>query len=317
MRRTVSLPFLSLCVMGLALMASPPACAGPFPKDTIFATATNTADLNVIWMVSDTGIKEFARIPPGDESDPWIGPLAFSPSGDLYVVTRFDTNNTGALWKVTKGGDLTSDKPMAVGLFPEGASKKYGGLVFDPAGNAYIANGDSGTDPQPILRVDPTGKVTQLTGVFENPHGLAVLNDTLYIGESNTGRVLAYNLKDNTVKPFATGFVQGTDHVASQLAVDPRGHLLVLWKVDPDDEHTPGLFDITAGGDFAGKSPIAKGTFRLDMNQIAVDSKNNVYVAGNDSHRVWISRFSADKFADFVELNGGDVGDSEAIAIAP
>jgi sugar lactone lactonase YvrE len=315
MRRTISLPLLPLCIVGSVLMAPLPVSAGPFPKDTIFASDTNTTDHTVVYMISADGkATDFATIPPGVDSGPWIGPLGFSPSGDLYVVSRGDDDNTGVLWKITKGGDLSSDKPFAKALFPTGASTKYCGLAFDQAGNAYIANGEA--DMQPIVRVDPTGKVSQLTGQFNRPRGLAVQGDTLYIAESAAGRVLAYNLKDNTAKPFATGFLAGDDHTSAQLAIDPRGHIFVLWKMDPDDENSGGVFDITAGGDFTGKAPILKPTFRCDMNQIAVDSKNNLYAMGDGGGNLWVSRFDGTQFAEFVELATG-LGDSESMAIAP
>jgi sugar lactone lactonase YvrE len=315
MRRAVFLSLLTLCVTGVALMVARPACAGPFPKDTIFASDTNTTDHTVVFMISADGkATDFATVPGGVDSGPWIGPLAFSPSGDLYVVTRGNDDNVGALWNITKGGNLASDKPVATGLFAAGGSNKFCGLAFDAAGNAYIANGEA--DMQPIARVDPTGKVSQLTGEFNRPRGLAVQGDTLYICESANGQVLAYNLKDNTVKPFATGFQKLDDHTAGQLAIDPRGHILVLWKMDPDDENSGGVFDITAGGDFSGKAPLLKPTFRCDMNQMAVDSKNNLYAMGDGGGNMWISRFDGSKFADFVEFATG-LGDSEAMAIAP
>lgn len=296
-----------------AVTVRTPAATTPFAKDSVFATDSNTADHPVVWRLTDGDKKIeddkrlFATVDPRQTGTPWICPMAFGPDGHLYVVAR---GGNGTLFDVTAGGDLSKAKPVATNLFTVQPSKLCG-MVFDQAGNAYITNSESGM--QPVDRVAPDGKITTLKGQFDRPRGLAIQGDTLYIAESGTGSVLAYNLKDDSVKPYATGFEKINDHTPGSLVIDPRGRLLTLWK---DADGNANLYDITGGGSFTGKQPLLQVGFRMDINQMAVDSKNNLYIAGDGSGTLWQCKFSNGKFAA-EESFADDLGDHEAVAVAP
>jgi hypothetical protein len=175
-----------------------------------------------------------------------------------------------------------------------------------------------------------TGKVSQLKGTFNHAKGLTVRpdankNEILYIAEENTGKILTYNLTTDKLddKPLATGFPPIPDHGSAALAFDPRGHLFVSWRMDPADNTTGAIFDITNGGDFSDftktKPILLMSAFTTDENGLAFDSKNNLYM-GNDGTLMEFSPFDATKgtFGDFAPYgndNGG--GDCETVAVAP
>jgi glucose/arabinose dehydrogenase len=321
---SVAIALAGLAVQRLADAQTP----NPIPKDTVFATdAQNTSGTGfVVWRLEAGKDPEvWAKVDPhDDDGQPWLAPLAFGPNGHLYLMSK---GNSGTLLDVTKKGDLTADKPLATNIFAEQPTKMVA-MVFDTAGNAYITNSEVGR--QPIAKVDPsTGKVSTLNGDYDGPRGLAIRKDAnnkeiLYIVEGATGNVLTYNLTDNTPgdKPFATGFPGQADHQGGSLAFDPRGRLMLHWRMDPDDEHSGGVFDITAGGDFkdfAKNPPLVLTPMRMDVNKMSIDSKNNIYLGGDNTNVTWVSTFDAatGKFSDFVELTPATQGEAETTAVAP
>jgi hypothetical protein len=173
--------------------------------------------------------------------------------------------------------------------------------------------------------------VTALPGEYDHARGLAIATtadkkEILYIVEAGTGRVLTYNLTDNLPgeKPLATGFPPLTDHVAGSIAIDPRGRIMLLWRMNPNDantadENSGGLFDITNGGDFSDfvkTPPLVRTQFPLDVNQFAFDSQNYLYFPGSDSRTVWVCSFQGDVFFQAVAYSV-NVGNCEACAVAP
>jgi hypothetical protein len=309
--------------LGVGWMAlRTPAATNPFPKDTIFATNSDTNDTDVLYKIGADGTAEqFATVTAGlpEGVRHWFCPIGFAPNGHLYIVS---VGGNGSLWDVTDGGDRSADKAFATGLFTS-VGGKVCGLAFDAAGNAYVSNSENGK--QAIARVASDGKISALPVQYDRPRGLAIRKDAdnkeiLYIAEGGSGSILTYNLTDDKPgdKPLATGFVKVDNHQPGSVVVDPRGRVLVLWKRDPDDSNSGAVFDVTDGGDFASKDPVLDlgGAIRMDVNEMAVDSKNNLYIASDGSGEVYMSPFVDGKFGDIESFASG-MGDCEAVAIAP
>lgn len=344
MKRKVIVPLLALSAAGWGLARLAPLHAQnatvPIPKDTILEASTNSGGHDEIWqLTAGKNPTVFAHVSPGDDPGngeyPWTCPIGVGPNGHLYVVTDA---NSGTLWDATAGGDRTSDKPLATSIFKDQPTKMQG-IAFDAASNIYIDSSEQGD--QPIMKVTPDGKtVSALKGTYNEPKGLAVKkdannNEILYIVQASDATVQTYNLTTDTpgTQPFARGFPQLDNHVPGSIVVDHQGHILVLWRLDPTDSNNEldsnsgALFDITNGGDFSDLTktpPLVHTQFRMDVNEMAVDSQNNVYAAGNDSQTCWMSKYdsSTGKYANFVAFSGRhasqpDLGDSEAMAIAP
>ena len=275
----------------------------PSSNDVIYAATSYTGSTLPAFDITSGSPVNFATLNAGG----WMGPLA-SPDGvRIFAVTN---SFTGSLWDITAGGDMTAAKPFASGLFPRNAGYLEG-LAFDAAGNAYVTNSESGS--QPIAKVAPNGSISYLSGhsgLFNNATGLVVQNRTLYIAEGGTGKVLAYDLSTDSITDFATGFTPAVNHFSGQLTIDPRGKILLLWSAGAGS----GLFDISSGGSFAGRAPLLSAPFSIDVNQIAADSANNVYAAGDGSGNVYISRFSNGAFVPFSVFTGG-LGDVESVVV--
>lgn len=288
---------LSCTALWILALASP---ALTQATDRIFAATSFSGSVLPVYEITGGQRVPFATLNAGG----WIGPLVSRGDGSLFAVTNA---NNGSLWDITAGGDLTQATPVASNLFPMGLGFLEG-LAFDANGNAYISNSEIGL--QQIAVVAPDGSTSFLPDQFNNPSGLAVLNQVLYIAEGGAGRVVTRDLTAGSTTVFATGFSSGQTHISAQLAVDQRGRLLLLWSAGMGS----GLFDITDGGNFAGQAPLVPAVFGIDVNQIAVDSANNVYAAGDGSGGVFISLFDGTTFGPF-QAFASELGDTESVAV--
>jgi len=325
---------IALAVTGLALTAS-----AAIPKDTVVTTyadnnATDQTLPQVITLNKDADPTGFAFVNPNPGGDrAWLAPIGFGPDGHLYLAIA---SQNGQLLDLTEGGDRSASTPIAKGLFSV-LPNKMAAMAFDAEGNAYVSLSETSDsslvdNSYPIARVElKTGKVSQIKGTYSHARGLVIRpdankNEILYIFEAGTGKILTYNLTTDTPgdKPLATGFPVILDHGMGQLAFDQNGKLILGQRMDPDDKYTVGIFEISSsGGDFSDftKTPplLAPTDFAADVNGLAFDSKNNMFVGG-DNHITFTAPFDAStgKWGDFVPYapdNGG--GDAETVAIAP
>jgi hypothetical protein len=269
-------------------------------SDRIFGADSYSAAVLKVYDITNGTAVYFATLNAGG----WIGPLGVRGDGHLFAVTDA---NQGSLWDITAGGNFTSAIPLASKIF--GAALTFPeGMTFDAQGNAYITNSEAG--PQPIAKVTPTGAVSYLPGTFNNARGLVIKAGILYIAEGGTGHVLAFNLSTNSSTVFASGFFAAGGHISASLALDPRGRILTLWSTGAAE----GLYDVTKGGNFSGVASLAPSTFGIDVNQMGVDSANNVYVAGDGSGAAYVSTFSNGGFQPFKVFASG-LGDTESLAV--
>ncbi|MDX6308556.1 MAG: tripartite motif-containing protein 71 [Nocardioidaceae bacterium] len=98
---------------------------------------------------------------------------------------------------------------------------KPAGIAVDPKGDVFVS--DSGGNR--VLKCSASGSCTTLAGPgtsaghVENPNGLTVVGDELYVADSNNNRVQVFSLTGSFVMQFGQG-VLGSPRDA---AVDPSG----------------------------------------------------------------------------------------------
>jgi hypothetical protein len=248
----------------------------------------------------------FATVP----ADGWLGPMLLTNDGKFYVASNAQN---GSIWEISAGGDFTSKQPIVANVFPTNLTY-IEGMARDASGNFYLANSESG--PTQIAKVTPGadgGAITYLPTSFDNPANLLVAGNVLLVAEGNKGRIVAHDIVSGNEAVWATGFVAGTSHISASLIVDRRGHLLVNWSTSGAGT---GIYDITAGGDFSNATPIVAATYSIDVNQMAVDDANDIFVAGADSDNMYVSRFTAGAWSPFVVFATG-LGDNESVGVAP
>ncbi len=269
----------------------------------VFTARSFSGPVLPVYEVIHRQLVPFAMVNAGQ----YIGAMAVRGDGRLFVTT---TANNGSLYDITDGGDLTSTTPLAQGIFPQGASPE--GMAFDPDGNAFISNTELGV--QPVAIVAPDGTVGYLPDLYDNPIGLAVLNGLLYIVEGGQGQVWTWDLSSGDRELFATGFRPGGSHVSGALTVDRYGRLLLMSSTGG----AFGVYDISAGGDFTGLDPLvpAPASFYVDINGIAVDRANNLYLSSGRVGTIYKSHYhrQTDTYKPFEAFVTG-LDDTEVVAV--
>jgi hypothetical protein len=295
---------------GGAVVVIQPSGGGTGPnKGHIFgATSYNPPNAPVFDVTgADGGAPSlFATVP----ADGWLGPMLLTNDGKFYVASNAQN---GSIWEISAGGDFTSKQPIVANIFPTNLTY-IEGMARDASGNFYLANSEAGLTQ--IAKVTPGadgGAITYLPTSFDNPANLVVAGNVLLVAEGNKGRVVAHDIVSGNEAVWATGFVPGSSHISASLVVDRRGHLLVNWSTSGAGT---GIYDITAGGDFTNATPIVAATYSIDVNQIAVDDANDIFVAGADSDNMYVSRFAAGAWGAFVVFATG-LGDNESVGVAP
>ncbi|HET6479726.1 MAG TPA: hypothetical protein VFG35_06765, partial [Actinoplanes sp.] len=257
-----------------APISIPVSASAPVKPGMVVAAASYGYNAGAIFDVTTGTAVAFARIP----SDGWVGGLLFTPTGRLYAATDYAG---GSLFDISAGGNLTAAVPFARGL-----GQGISGLTRDAAGNLYVASQVANTK---VRKVSIAGAVTQLPRAFNYPGDVLAVGNFLYVSEGATGTIWKVDLTTNDVTSFATGFAPATTHFSGQLTRNSLGKLFVFWR----NATGTGLFDITAGGNLAAVQPqTGRDAFRIDVNDIAADSKDNIYFAGNGSGKVWRAPFA-------------------------
>ncbi|HXF62249.1 MAG TPA: glycosyltransferase family 39 protein [Caldilineaceae bacterium] len=117
---------------------------------------------------------------------------------------------------------------------------------------------------------------------LNQPRGVAVLGETVFVAESGAGRVLAVPLDGGEPWPLPAGGPESDAPPMREpfdLAVDADGNLVVL------DAGEASLLLYTPEGDFAGAIPADK-TLLERARGIGVDEVGRIWIAGTPSQRV-------------------------------
>jgi gluconolactonase len=147
------------------------------------------------------------------------GGIAFSPDDDLIVC-----NPVQGLMRATADGAAKVFASHAGGR--KLICPNY--PVFDRAGNLYVT--DSGNwmkQNGALCRFTPEGKGEVIAAPFGYANGLALSSDerTLFMVESNTDRVLRFDLSDNGAIGEAQVYAEQVGRLPDGLSLDIEGNL--------------------------------------------------------------------------------------------
>jgi DNA-binding beta-propeller fold protein YncE len=202
----------------------------------------------------------------------------FVSDGFNHAIRRVELGSGDV---TTLAGSLPSSGMLNARSFAARFSLPYG-VASDPAGNVYVAEGNS------IRRITAEGVVTTLVTSLDEPSGVAYGPDgNLYVADPAAARV--YRV---TMTGMVTTLAGGSGEFGAPwgIAVDPHNNVYVtdlirdrIYIVD-----SSGLVSAYAGTGTPGwfDGPAASSRFRTPTG-IAVDSARNVYVTdwGNNAVR--------------------------------
>ena len=303
-------------------------------------------------------ITTVAGIGPGGTAGPMTGPepVAMQTAEDEDPFADTSSDSTKAYTQVTDlsgtvryvtGGRLTIEQDSGDGGPARGARLNFPSAVaVDRLGNVYIAD----TMNHRIRRVDAeTGIITHVAGTgqarysgdggpavqaaINEPTGLAVTDEALYIADQSNNRVRRVDLATGIITTVAgdgsaaysgdqVPAVQASLAGPSGVAMGDDGVLYVadtfnsrIRSVDPES----GAIATVAGdgGTYRYQGPEEPASLSISRPAgIAIGHDGRVYLTDSDSHliRVWsgrtntITRLSGTGVAQF----GGDGGDALA-----
>lgn len=282
-----------------------------------------------------------AEVPIAEDEDPFA-----DASADATKAYSQVTDLSGTVRYVT-GGRLTVEHDSGDGGPARRARLNFPSAVaVDRMGNLYIAD----TMNHRVRRVDAaTGVITTIAGTgqarysgdggpadlaaLNEPTGLAVSDEALYIADQSNNRVRRVQLSTNVITTIAgdgTAAYSGDQVPADQaslsgpsgVALTGKGMLYVADTFNSRIRSVDGASGQIAtlagdGGTYRYQGPDEPCSGSLSRpTAIAVDHENRVYLTDSDSHliRVWdpqtktIRRLSGTGMAQF----GGDGGDALA-----
>ena len=165
------------------------------------------------------------------------GGVAFSPTDDLFVCNP--AQGVVRVWR-----DGTSN--VFASHVGEHKILCANFALFDRAGNLYVT--DSGQWKKRngfLIRIDPAGHAEIVGGPFGYANGLALSADqrTLFMVESDTDRILRFNISQHGAVGEAKVFAENVGRLPDGLALDALGNLYAacyasdeIWRFKPSGE---------------------------------------------------------------------------------
>ncbi|WP_353234589.1 hypothetical protein [Diaphorobacter ruginosibacter] len=142
-----------------------------------------------------TRFPQYAALTEAPQSGATLGQITRTSDGTLYV-TRFGFGTDGAVVAVPKTGS-------AYNLSGTDTLRRRIGLTTTPDGallDGWFIKGGSGAVSELTLSGSAASEHELITGLGK-PVGLAVVGDTIYVSDQNSGNVLSYSLSKVRANP--------------------------------------------------------------------------------------------------------------------
>ncbi|MEL7483029.1 MAG: hypothetical protein AAFN41_01625 [Planctomycetota bacterium] len=206
--------------------------------------------------------------------------VAISPDGQSVAVgnNEFNTNNAVSFFDTTELLAPGAVVPLNTVITPN--------FKADWAGNTtlFVAGADSATFGTVVNQLFITGNAAETViapaGGFSG--GIAVDNNTLYVGDGASGDVRAFT--DSTITPAPAEFTAGTFITSATSAsdIDTLGDLLLVAGAVFGGEGNATVFDQATGLSTvltpAGADAFYGGYFNTFTNQLVVTANGTAYV---------------------------------------
>ena len=195
---------------------------------------------------------------------------------------------------------LAKDPVKITGLkTPESALQAKNGTIYISEINEFGKDGDG-----QISKVDTKGNVTVFATGMDDPKGLAIIGEKLYVADKN--RVLEVN-KDGTWQVYGAQMAfPGTPVFLNDLEADKLGNLYVS---DSGDLKSGGqIYKITKGGEKVSIVVDSKNPDILAPNGLLFEGRNNLLSVDFESGILYRVNLSTGKTTKLAEGFGGGDG---------
>jgi gluconolactonase len=195
---------------------------------------------------------------------------------------------------------LAKDPVKITGLkTPESVVQAKNGTIYISEINEFGKDGDG-----QISKVDTKGNVTVFATGMDDPKGLAIIGEKLYVADKN--RVLEVN-KDGTWQVYGAQMAfPGTPVFLNDLEADKLGNLYVS---DSGDLKSGGqIYKITKGGEKVSIVVDSKNPDILAPNGLLFEGRNNLLSVDFESGILYRVNLSTGKTTKLAEGFGGGDG---------
>ncbi len=298
--------------------AVPDSAGNLFISDLVNNRIRKVTPVGMIQTVAGNGTSGYAGDGGSADSALLNNPsgVALDPAGSLYVADTYNHR----IRRITPAGTISTFAGNgSAGFSGDGGSATSANLnfpsdlVFDPAGNLYVADAMN----HRIRRITPAGRIDTVAGngaygfggdggaaisaALARPTGVGFSGDTLYIADTDNHRirkVLPSGVISTVAGNGIAGFSgDGGNAVSAQLnrpsgvALSPSGNLYIA----DTDNHvvrmvTPvGLISTVAGSGTSGTFDewgAATGHVLTSPRSVAIDPAGNLYIADQEYHRI-------------------------------
>lgn len=231
----------------------------------------------VLVRTEDGTLQVFAEIPnpSGDPGSDGLGDLDLADDGSLYVPRfGFGMPGLGAIFRVTPEGQ----PEQLMGVNDEW--RRVGLDYDDSRGLLYVATYSRDADDVYtgwIATVDPVAGVEKmLVGGLSKPVGIAVVDDTLFVGDQAQRKLFRVDL---TAAAPALALVSDEFESLDLLEATPAGDLLVL---SYDTANSTGrVYRVKADGAI---TTVAEGDW--EPRGITFDGASRIFVSARDTQTI-------------------------------
>ena len=195
---------------------------------------------------------------------------------------------------------MAKDPVKITGLkTPESVVQAKNGTIYISEINEFGKDGDG-----QISKVDTKGNVTVFATGMDDPKGLAIIGEKLYVADKN--RVLEVN-KDGTWQVYGAQMAfPGTPVFLNDLEADKLGNLYVS---DSGDLKSGGqIYKITKGGEKVSIVVDSKNPDILAPNGLLFEGRNNLLSVDFESGILYRVNLSTGKTTKLAEGFGGGDG---------
>jgi DNA-binding beta-propeller fold protein YncE len=210
--------------------------------------------------------------------------LKITPSGDISSIANFNTfigglaiNESDQIFGALFDGSIFTIKDSNVSTFASGLPPTLEEIVIDENNNLLVASFTGGT----VSKISPEGVVTTFVSGLEGPFGVALKDESLFIGDNlnNGGRpgIIREVTPQGSVTEFFEPIPGRIIDLEYELSSD--SFFIANQGIVRNGNILPGTIDIVTDGKLSIWATGFLGGFDAYPREIEFDSMGNLYVA--------------------------------------